>query len=167
MYFRYNEEKYREELTAMKKTDRQRVIRQLISQYEIETQDELITRLEAQGVHATQATVSRDIREMSIVKTHTSDGRVKYAIFSQIQTSSSENKLKESVKDSVVRIERVQFVVILHTEMGNADVVTNFLDEVSYPEVAGTVSGVDTVIIVTRSEAAAQSFVQRIEAMIN
>jgi transcriptional regulator of arginine metabolism len=151
----------------MKKAERQRVIRQLISQYEIETQDELIMRLEEEGVHATQATVSRDIREMSIVKTHTGDGHVKYAIFAQTPTNSSENKFSESVKDSVVRVDRVQFVVILHTEMGNADVVTNLLDEVNYPEVAGTVSGVDTVIIVTRSEEAAQTFAQRIEDLIN
>ena len=69
----------------MKKAERQRLIKQLIMQQEIETQDELITRLEELGVRATQATVSRDIREMSIVKTHGADGRVKYAIFSQAQ----------------------------------------------------------------------------------
>ena len=63
----------------MKKAERQRLIKQLIMQQEIETQDELITRLEELGVRATQATVSRDIREMSIVKTHGADGRVKYA----------------------------------------------------------------------------------------
>lgn len=150
----------------MKKADRQRVIKQLITKHEIETQDELITRLEEEGVHATQATVSRDIREMSIVKTHGANGKVKYAIFSQTQPASSEEKLKESVKDSVVRIERVQFMVILHTEMGNADVVTNFLDEVNYQDVAGTVAGVDTIIVITRSEEDAQVFVERIEAMI-
>ena len=94
-------------------------------QQEIETQDELITRLEEIGVRATQATVSRDIREMSIVKTHGADGR-QICNFSQAQGTSSEEKLRESVKDSVVRMERVQFIVILHTEMGNADVVSNF-----------------------------------------
>ena len=82
----------------MKKAERQRLIKQLIMQQEIETQDELITRLEELGVRATQATVSRDIREMSIVKTHGADGRVKYAIFSQAQGTSSEEKLRESVK---------------------------------------------------------------------
>ena len=141
----------------MKKAERQRLIKQLIMQQEIETQDELITRLEELGVRATQATVSRDIREMSIVKTHGADGRVKYAIFSQAQGTSSEEKLRESVKDSVV---------ILHTEMGNADVVSNFLDEVAYPEVAGTVAGADTIIVITRSEEDAEHFIERIENMI-
>ena len=150
----------------MKKAERQRLIKQLIMQQEIETQDELITRLEELGVRATQATVSRDIREMSIVKTHGADGRVKYAIFSQAQGTSSEEKLRESVKDSVVRMERVQFIVILHPEMGNADVVSNFLDEVAYPEVAGTVAGADTIIVITRSEEDAEHFIERIENMI-
>lgn len=86
--------------------------------------------------------------------------------FSQAQGTSSEEKLRESVKDSVVRMERVQFIVILHTEMGNADVVSNFLDEVAYPEVAGTVAGADTIIVITRSEEDAEHFIERIENMI-
>lgn len=150
----------------MKKIERQRLIKQLITQKEIETQEELIMQLEAEGVKATQATVSRDIREMSIVKTHSSDGHVKYAIFPQNQPSSSENKLKESLKDTVVRMERVQFMTIIHTEMGGADVVANFLDEVSYEDVAGTVAGVDTIIIISRSNEDAQRFIERMEAMI-
>ena len=87
-------------------------------------------------------------------------------IFSQAQGTSSEEKLRESVKDSVVRMERVQFIVILHTEMGNADVVRTFLDEVAYPEVAGTVAGADTIIVITRSEEDAEHFIERIEIMI-
>ena len=63
-------------------------------------------------------------------------------------------------------MERVQFIVILHTEMGNADVVSNFLDEVAYPEVAGTVAGADTIIVITRSEEDAEHFIERIENMI-
>ena len=151
----------------MKKADRQRLIKQLITENEIETQDDLIALLEQAGVKATQATVSRDVREMSIVKTHGSNGQVKYALFSQNQPSSSEEKLKESVKDSVIRMERVQFMVIVHTDMGAADVVTNFLDEVSYDEIAGTVAGVDTIIIIARSEEEAKTVVERFETMMN
>ncbi|MFK4568461.1 arginine repressor [Enterococcus sp. UD-01] len=150
----------------MKKVDRQRLIKQLIMENEIETQDDLIALLEQSGVKATQATVSRDVREMSIVKTHGSDGRVKYAIFSQNQAASSEEKLKGSIKDSVIRVERVQFMVIVHTDMGAADVVTNFLDEVGYDEIAGTVAGVDTIIIIARSEEEAKTVVTNFEAMM-
>ena len=148
------------------KVSRHAKIVELINQYNIETQEELAEQLNKAGFQVTQATVSRDIREMSIVKTHGADGRVKYAIFSQAQGTSSEEKLRESVKDSVVRMERVQFIVILHTEMGNADVVSNFLDEVAYPEVAGTVAGADTIIVITRSEEDAEHFIERIENMI-
>lgn len=151
----------------MKKIERQQLIKRLITENEIETQDDLIALLESEGVKATQATVSRDVREMSIVKTHGTDGRVKYAIFSQPQQSSNEEKLKESIKDSVIRMERVQFMVVVHTDMGAADVVTNFLDEVSYDEIAGTVAGVDTIIIIARSEDDAKRVVQRFEAMMH
>lgn len=150
----------------MRKVDRQQLIKQLITQNEIETQDELIALLEREGVKATQATVSRDVREMSIVKTHGSNGRVKYALFSQTKSTSSEEKLRESVKDSVIRMERVQFMIVVHTDMGAADVVTNFLDEVNYQEIAGTVAGVDTIIIIARSEEEAQVVVDRFEAMM-
>ena len=150
----------------MKKTDRQRLIRQIITENEIETQEELIERLKAAGVTATQATVSRDVREMSIVKTHSSEGKVRYAIFSQTEPSSQEDKLRESVKDSVIRIEQVQFMVIVRTDMGRADVVTNFLDEVNYKEIAGTVAGVDTIIIIARSKADATTVVERFEGMM-
>ncbi|MHC5227876.1 arginine repressor [Enterococcus sp. LJL99] len=150
----------------MRKVDRQQLIKQLITQNEIETQDELIALLEREGVKATQATVSRDVREMSIVKTHGSNGHVKYALFSQTKSTSSEEKLRESVKDSVIRMERVQFMIVVHTDMGAADVVTNFLDEVNYQEIAGTVAGVDTIIIIARSEEEAQVVVDRFEAMM-
>lgn len=150
----------------MRKAERQQLIKQLITLNEIETQDELIALLEGEGVKATQATVSRDVREMSIVKTHGSNGRVKYALFSQAKSTSSEEKLRESVKNSVIRMERVQFMIVVHTDMGAADVVTNFLDEVNYQEIAGTVAGVDTIIIIARSEKEAQVVVERFEEMM-
>lgn len=150
----------------MRKAERQQLIKQLITLNEIETQDELIALLEHEGVKATQATVSRDVREMSIVKTHGSNGRVKYALFSQAKSTSSEEKLRESVKNSVIRMERVQFMIVVHTDMGAADVVTNFLDEVNYQEIAGTVAGVDTIIIIARSEKEARVVVDRFEEMM-
>lgn len=150
----------------MKKKERQQLIKQLITENDIETQDDLIALLEQFGVQATQATVSRDIREMNIVKTHGLDGRVKYALFSKVQPVSSEEKLKASMKDAAMKIERVQFMVIVHTEMGSADVVANFLDEVKYEEVAGTVAGVDTIIIIAKSEEAAIMLVDRFEQMM-
>lgn len=150
----------------MKKKERQQLMKQLITENDIETQDDLIALLGQFGVHATQATVSRDIREMNIVKTHGSDGRVKYALFSKVQPISSEEKLKASMKDAAMKIERVQFMVIVHTEMGSADVVANFLDEVKYEEVAGTVAGADTIIIIAKSEEAAIILVDCFEQMM-
>lgn len=145
----------------MKKTNRQALIKQLILQHDIETQDELIELLEDQGVKATQATVSRDIRELSVVKTRAKNGNVKYTIFTQ-STVSDEEKLKESIRDSVIKIQQVQFVNVVHTTLGTANVVAAVIDELNYPEIAGTLAGADTIVIFSPDEQAATKINQLI-----
>ncbi|MGX7352004.1 arginine repressor [Enterococcus canis] len=149
----------------MKKASRQALIKQLITQQPIETQEELLAGLEAAGVKATQATISRDIREMGIVKTHGIDGKIQYALFTKT-TQSSEQKLHETVKDTVTKVIRVQFIVVIHTTMGNADVVAALLDDIQYEEIAGTIAGVDTIVCIATSEGAAQIFEERITDML-
>lgn len=145
----------------MKKNNRQALIKQLILQHDIETQDELIELLEDQGVKATQATVSRDIRELSVVKTRAKNGNVKYTIFTQSAVS-DEEKLKESVRDSVIKIQQVQFVNVVHTTLGTANVVAAVIDELNYPEIAGTLAGADTIVIFSPDEPSAKKMNQLI-----
>lgn len=150
----------------MKKEIRQRILKQLILEQEIATQEELIQLLEASGVNATQATISRDIRELSIIKQHLENGQVKYALFSQEGIDSIQTKLKNSLKDSLIRLECIQFMVIVHTDANSADVITNYLDEVAYEEIAGTIAGIDTILIITYTHEQALALVSRIEKMI-
>lgn len=149
----------------MKKTVRQRLLKQLILEHEIETQDELIRLLEESGVTATQATISRDIRELSIIKEHQEDGRVKYALFSQEDSYSTQKKLANSLKDSLIRIECVQFMLILHTDANGADVITNYLDEVDYDEIVGTIAGIDTIFIISHDADEALLIKRRLEEL--
>lgn len=149
----------------MRKSERHALIKQIITQNNVGTQDELLSLLKEAGVNATQATISRDVRELSIVKTHDDNGKIRYGIFSQQSETSKEDKLSASVKDQVVGIEQVQFTVILRTSLGSADVVTNWLDEVGYPEVAGTIAGVDTILVICRSDEEAKAFAERMEEM--
>lgn len=151
----------------MKKEVRQRILKQLILEHTIGTQEELIQLLEASGVHATQATISRDIRELSIIKQHLENGQVKYALFSQEGGHSIQTKLENSLKDSLIRLECIQFMVIVHTDANSADVITNYLDEVGYEEIAGTIAGIDTIFIIAYTHEQALSLVTRIEAMIS
>ncbi|EOZ5988337.1 arginine repressor [Enterococcus faecium] len=149
----------------MKKKQRQALIRQMITEQPIGTQEELLTRLHEAGADVTQATISRDIREMKLVKSQNENKIVCYTLFNQPSVSLNEERLRTAIRREVLRIQSVQFMVIVLTERNGADVVTNWLDEVDYPEVVGTMAGVDTFIIICRSEEEAQRFAEKLEKM--
>lgn len=149
----------------MKKNQRQSLIRQLITEYAIGTQEELLNHLQMNGVNATQATISRDIRELKLVKIQDENKQIRYALFNQQADSLMEDRLRSAVKREVLRIQRIQFMIVVLTEKDGADVVTNWLDEVDYPEVAATIAGVDTFIIICRTEEEAQAFAEKLEQM--
>lgn len=149
----------------MSKTIRQRLLKQLILEREIETQEELIRLLEEAGITATQATISRDIRELSVIKEYQEDGRVRYALFAQEDSYSTQKKLENSLKGALIRIECVQFMLILHTDANGADVITNYLDEVNYEDVVGTIAGIDTIFIICRNMEKSLMIKKRLENM--
>ncbi|AUB51802.1 MULTISPECIES: arginine repressor [Enterococcus] len=149
----------------MKKNQRQSLIRQLITEHAIGTQEELLNHLQMNGVNATQATISRDIRELKLVKIQDENKQIRYALFNQQADSLMEDRLRSAVKREVLRIQRIQFMIVVLTEKDGADVVTNWLDEVDYPEVAATIAGVDTFIIICRTEEEAQAFAEKLEQM--
>lgn len=119
----------------MKKKQRQALIRQIITEQPIGTQEELLARLHEAGADVTQATISRDIREMKLVKSQNENKIVRYTLFNQPSVSLNEERLRTAIRREVLRIQSVQFMVIVLTERNGADVVTNWLDEVAYPEV--------------------------------
>ena len=149
----------------MKKKQRQALIRQIITEQPIGTQEELLARLHEAGADVTQATISRDIREMKLVKSQNENKIVRYTLFNQPSVSLNEERLRTAIRREVLRIQSVQFMVIVLTERNGADVVTNWLDEVAYPEVVGTMAGVDIFIIICRSEEEAQRFAEKLEKM--
>ena len=149
----------------MKKIQRQSLIRRIITEQPVSTQEELLAKLQEVGVKATQATISRDIREMKLVKSHDENKQVRYALFSQPSEILNEERLKSAVKREVLKIQIVQFMIVVLTEKDGADVVTNWLDEAAYPEVAATIAGVDTLIVICRSEEDAQAFAEKLEKM--
>ncbi|MGG5337944.1 arginine repressor [Enterococcus pernyi] len=149
----------------MKKNQRQSLIRQLITEHAIGTQEELLNHLQMNGVNATQATISRDIRELKLVKIQDENKQIRYALFNQQADSLMEDRLRSAVKREVLRIQWIQFMIVVLTEKDGADVVTNWLDEVDYPEVAATIAGVDTFIIICRTEEEAQAFAEKLEQM--
>ena len=149
----------------MKKIQRQSLIRRIITEQPVSTQEELLAKLQEVGVKATQATISRDIREMKLVKSQDENKQIRYALFSQPSETLNEERLKSAVKREVLKIEIVQFMIVVLTEKDGADVVTNWLDEAAYPEVAATIAGVDTFIVICRSEEDAQVFAEKLEKL--
>lgn len=135
----------------MKKSNRQLVIKQIINDHDVSTQEELLQYLKAEGVDATQATISRDIKEMHLVKTTTSAGNVKYTLFQNNQMS-NEEKLQSTLGEVVIKLTRVQFMTVLMTIPGNAHVVAALLDAIDFPEMVGTVGGNDTCLIISKTE---------------
>ncbi|MCO5510617.1 arginine repressor [Enterococcus hirae] len=149
----------------MKKIQRQALIRQIITEKPISTQEELLLCLQDAGVTATQATISRDIRELKLVKSTDENKQVRYNLFSQPAETLHEERLQAAVKREVLKIQVIQFMIVVLTEKDGADVVTNWLDEVAYPEVVATIAGVDTFIVICRSEEEAQDFAENLERM--
>lgn len=150
----------------MKKTERQGIIKRLINDNEIETQDELLALLKEEGVVATQATISRDIRDLNVIKKHRPDGTVRYEIYKQNQIV-SEDKLKEKFKDSVLKITQVQFMTIISTTLGAADVVSALMDDLKLPEIVATLAGVDTIIVISENDVIARALSKKLTSYLN
>jgi transcriptional regulator of arginine metabolism len=138
----------------MKKEIRQAAIEQLISQQPIANQEELMEALEQKGIKATQATISRDIRELRIVKEQNSDGSSHYAIFKEDPVSRKE-QLYVNIAEMVTSIAQVQFMNVVKTLPHNANVLTAIIDDLKLPEVVGTLAGYDTIVIISGDSAAA------------
>lgn len=147
------------------KGQRQRKIRELIGSREIETQEELVEALREAGMPVTQATVSRDIKELQLVKTPLEDGRYKYAL-PQDQRYNPASKLKRALMDHFVSVEAAENLVVLKCLPGTAGTLASLIDGMNWPEVAGTIGGDDTVLLICRKKPEARQTSSRILEML-
>lgn len=132
-------------------------IKEIIDRYIIETQEELADALSKQGIEVTQATVSRDIKELMLIKVPTGDGRYRYAFPPEQNIVLSQARLERTFQDSIVTIDYSQNIVVLRTMPGTAQAVAYTIDYVKWPEVIGTVAGDDTIFVLVKPiEAVAQ-----------
>lgn len=143
------------------KIKRQQKILELIEQYKINTQEELISRLREAGHMTTQATVSRDIRELKLVKAMTADGVYKYVHPSKREAST--HRFSSALAESVLRIDSVGNIIVIHTYPGMAQPVASCIDSIGNTDVLGCVGGDDTVIVVIRVAERATEMCNKIE----
>ena len=122
----------------------------LINRYEIETQEELAERLNQEGFSVTQATVSRDIRELKLTKISMNGGRQKYAVMHAHSTELDEKYLRV-LKDGFVSMDMAQNILVVKTVSGMAMAVAAAIDAMHWPEVAGSIAGDDTIMCAIRS----------------
>lgn len=149
------------------KNQRQKKILELIEKYDIETQGELTQLLEKNGIAATQATVSRDIKELRLIKVSTagsSDVKYKYAannLSSEIDSRLG-NRFKNILSETVVTVKYAVNIVVLKTYAGMAQGAAAVIDALEVPTLIGSVAGDDTVIIVMASEDDAKDFTKKL-----
>ncbi len=137
----------------MKKYNRQRLILDLIKENEVKTQDQLADLLKENGINATQATISRDIKEMRISKVQTSDGDYKYTILDTVHDSLNE-RLTKIFRSAVLSVQHNGDVVIVQTIAYAATVCGSMITHAKLKNIAGMVTGHDTIFIapVNRSD---------------
>lgn len=134
------------------KQQRHLKILQLITEYEIDTQDELAKILINSGFDVTQATVSRDIKELKLIKVMATNGRYKYSPFKMDITTDKASKFISLLSESVKSINYACNMVVIKCSAGMANAVCASLDNQEYPEIVGTLAGDDTIFVVLSSE---------------
>lgn len=147
------------------KGQRHMKIREIITSQEIDTQDELVEALRKLGYRATQATVSRDIKELHLVKVPLEDGRYKYSLPSD-QKFNPYYKLKRTLSDHFVSIDYTENLIVLKCLPGTASAIGALLDNLQWSEIMGTICGDDTILIICRTKAESAHVVEQILALL-
>ena len=140
-------------------------ILELIENYDIETQDELAQRLCEEGFVVTQATVSRDIREMKLTKIATEKGRQKYAVITGNDTEVTE-RLTRVFKEAVLKMDYAQNMIVVKTMPGLANGAASAIDKLNIPEMLGTLAGDDTCFVVLKDTQSAADLCTEIREQI-
>ncbi len=132
----------------MSKTERQRLIQTVVQQREIATQRELVSALSALGCEVTQATVSRDIRELDLQKVRTHLGRAKYILSSRERPKDPEQAARHVLRDFARSTAVSQQLVVVRCEIGTASTVARQIDNLNHTDVVGTLAGDDTFVVI-------------------
>ena len=146
------------------KNARHEQILQLIEIYDIETQEELAEKLNEKGFTVTQATVSRDIRQLQLRKITESDGKSHYALGGGYHVELS-RKYKRVLKDAFVSADHAGNIIVIHTVSGMAMAAAAALDSLDWGEILGCIAGDDTIMVVIREPDEATDIIKRIRVI--
>ena len=148
------------------KTVRQVAILDIIEKNEIETQEELADALRQRGIKVTQATVSRDIKELRLLKVLTPMGTYKYATADKAENGLSERFIR-MLAESLLSVAASNNLIVVKTLNGSANVAAEALDSLHWPEILGTIAGDNTILLIVRSNEEVPGVLERLNAMIH
>ncbi len=149
------------------KAQRQAKIMEIVSTRDVETQEQLLEALHESGFLSTQATISRDIRELRIVKELTKFGTYRYTSSSKDVIGSFSGRLNAIFKECTTNYDYAQNIVVIHTIPGLAAAAASAVDAMNMSFVLGTIAGDDTVMIIMRDSNAAAAFCGEIKSLLN
>ena len=148
------------------KAKRQALIREIVENQSIQTQEELADALAAHGMVVTQATVSRDIKEMHLIKVLSEEGGYRYATMDKSEQGMNE-RLIRMLADSVVDMSSANNLIVIHTLPGSAHVAGEAVDSLHWPEVLGTIAGDNTILVIVRSNEDVDGVLRRFRSIIH
>ncbi len=148
------------------KNDRQAKILEIISSENIETQEQLLDRLQAHGITSTQATISRDIKQLHLIKEPMGQGMYKYAVSGNRTRLNFAERLRTIFRESITSIDSAQNIVVIKTMPGLASAACAAMDGMDFSFMVGSLAGDDTAFIVMRDTESALEFCKEIKEML-
>lgn len=147
------------------KAKRQTLIREIVESQNIQTQEELAEALRQHGMVVTQATVSRDIKELHLLKVLAEDGGYRYATMEKGEQGAND-RLIRMLADSVIDMAHANNLIVIHTLPGSAHVAGEAVDSLKWPEILGTIAGDNTILVIVRSNDEVDDIIRRFRSVI-
>lgn len=148
------------------KNDRQKMILDIIAQEVVETQEQLLSLLQERGFSGTQATISRDIKQLHLVKAPAGQGKYRYAVSDHSTKIHVADKLQTIFRESIVNVDYAQNLVVIHTMSGLANGAAAALDGMKIDQLLGTLAGDDTVLLIMRNAESAAELATSVKSML-
>ena len=147
------------------KSRRQKMIREIIEQKKIETQCQLTEELQKHGFDVTQATISRDIKEIGLIKVAAGENSFRYSFPPGMLSGNSFDRAKRMLRENMLKLEVSHFMLVVKTLPGTAQGVAFCLDGLGWKEIAGCVAGDDTILLVARESEDAQKLAESLQEL--
>lgn len=149
----------------MNKKERHRLITKFLTQENIQKQEELVKRLHEEGVPVTQATVSRDIKELKLIKIPSDNGGYRYSL--PLESENVSEKLKKLVQDAFISIDQMDKFVLLRTLPGNASAIANLIDKKYHSQLFGLLNDDDNILMIAKTDKDREKVYQELHQLID